>query len=48
MKYKHTTHEREKRLCGEYRGKVAEARQELAKLKLESNAELIAAIPHAH
>ena len=48
MKYKHTTNESEKPLYGEYRSKVAEARKELAKFKLESNAELIAAIPQAN
>ena len=48
MKYKHTTNESEKPLYGEYRSKVAEARKELAKFKLESNAELIAAIPQTN
>ncbi len=48
MKYKHTNVESEKPLYGEYRSKVAEARQELTKFKLESNAELIAAIPQAN
>lgn len=45
MKYKHTTIESEKPPYGEYRGKVAEARKELARFKHESNTELVAAIP---
>ncbi len=45
MKYKHTTVEADKPLYGEYKGKVAKTRQELAAYKNEMNAALIAMIP---
>lgn len=45
MKYKHTTVAADKPLYGEYKGKVAKTRQELAAYKNEMNAALIAMIP---
>lgn len=48
MKYKHTPVEAEKPLYGEYKGKVARTKQELAAYKNARNSELAAAIPGAN
>jgi lysophospholipase L1-like esterase len=48
MRFKHTPDEDEKALYGEYKGKVAETRKEMARYKMDAVYGLIALIPQEH